>query len=115
MGVHPDAWMPSLAEQRFRWRAAKSSSATPVTVKLNTVERCSGHAGTYGVKAATHPVAMKIGKPVVKLMAKGEPGVISSDCPMAGHPIAQGLAQAGTPAKAVQHPLSLLRFAYGLE
>ena len=34
------------------------------SVELNTVERCSGHAGTYGVKTATHPVAMKIGKPV---------------------------------------------------
>ena len=86
-----------------------------VTVKLNTVERCSGHAGTYGVKTPTHPVAMKIGKPVFKLMAKGEPDVISSDCPMAGHHIAQGMTQAGTPPKAVQHPLSLVRIAYGLE
>ncbi|MEO8281615.1 MAG: heterodisulfide reductase-related iron-sulfur binding cluster, partial [Ideonella sp.] len=40
-----------------------------VEVKLNTVERCSGHAGTYGVKTVTHPVAMKIGKPVFKAMA----------------------------------------------
>src|SRR5213075_1691022 len=30
-----------------------------VTLQLNTVERCSGHAGTYGVKTATHPIAMK--------------------------------------------------------
>ena len=85
-----------------------------VNVKLNTVERCSGHAGTYGVKTATHPVAMKIGKPVFKSMAKDEPDVISSDCPMAGHHIAQGMQQAGTPAKALQHPLSLVRMAYGL-
>ena len=41
-----------------------------VAVELNTVERCSGHAGTYGVKTPTHPVAMKIGKPVFKAMAK---------------------------------------------
>ena len=40
-----------------------------VEVVLNTVERCSGHAGTYGVKTATHPVAMKIGQPVFKAMA----------------------------------------------
>jgi len=86
-----------------------------VAVTLNTVERCSGHAGTYGVKTATHPVAMKIGKPVFKLMAKDEPDFISSDCALAGHHIAQGMQQAGTPAKALQHPLSLLRFAYGLE
>jgi glycerol-3-phosphate dehydrogenase subunit C len=86
-----------------------------VEVKLNTVERCSGHAGTYGVKTATHPVAMKIGKPVFKAMAKDEPDYIGSDCPMAGHHIAQGMEQAGTPAKALQHPISLVRIAYGLE
>jgi len=86
-----------------------------VEVKLNTVERCSGHAGTYGVKTATHKTAMKIGKPVFKGMAKDEPDYIGSDCPMAGHHIAQGMAEAGTPARALQHPLSLMRIAYGLE
>jgi len=88
---------------------------THVEVKLNTVERCSGHAGTYGVKTPTHPVAMKIGRPVFKAMAKDEPDHIGSDCPMAGHHIAQGMQQAGTPAKTVSHPLSLVRLAYGLE
>jgi Fe-S oxidoreductase len=87
---------------------------TQVEVKLNTVERCSGHAGTYGVKTPTHPVAMKIGKPVFRAMSKDEPDVISSDCALAGHHIAQGMAAAGTPAKALQHPLSLVRRAYGL-
>ena len=86
-----------------------------VEVKLNTVERCSGHAGTYGVKTPYHPVAMKIGKPVFKSMAKDEPDFISSDCALAGHHIAQGMQQLGTPAKALQHPLSLVRMAYGLE
>jgi Fe-S oxidoreductase len=85
-----------------------------VEVKLNTVERCSGHAGTYGVKTAYHKTAMKIGKPVFKAMAKDEPDVIASDCALAGHHIGQGMGEAGTPAKALQHPLSLLRQAYGL-
>jgi glycerol-3-phosphate dehydrogenase subunit C len=86
-----------------------------VEVRLNTVERCSGHAGTYGVKTAFHPVAMKIGKPVFKAMGRDEPDFISSDCALAGHHIAQGMQEAGTPAKALQHPLSLMRRAYGLE
>jgi len=86
-----------------------------VEVKLNTVERCSGHAGTYGVKTPYHPVAMKIGKPVFKSMARDDPDFISSDCALAGHHIAQGMAAAGTPARALQHPLSLVRMAYGLE
>jgi glycerol-3-phosphate dehydrogenase subunit C len=87
---------------------------TKVEVQLTTVERCSGHAGTYGVKTPTHPIAMKIGKPVFKAMAAPGPDVIASDCPMAGHHIAQGMQQAGAPAKAVQHPLTLLRQSYGL-
>ena len=62
-----------------------------------------------------HGRVQKFGRPVFKLMAKDEPDVISSDCPMAGHHIAQGMAQAGTPPKAVQHPLSPVRIAYGLE
>ena len=85
-----------------------------VNVTLNTVERCSGHAGTCGVKTATHPVAMKIGTPVFKAMAQGEPDFTSSDCAPAGHHIAQGMEQAGTPAKALHDPLSLVRCAYGL-
>ena len=85
-----------------------------VEVKLNTVERCSGHAGTYGVKTATHPVALKIGKPVFKAMGKDEPDFISSDCALAGHHIAQGMAINALPAAAWQHPLGLMRIAYGL-
>ncbi len=85
-----------------------------VTVTLNTVERCSGHAGTYGVKTPTHPVAMKIGQPVFKAMAKDEPDVISSDCALAGHHIAQGMTGNGASPKALAHPLSLMRQAYGL-
>jgi len=85
-----------------------------VTVQLNTVERCSGHAGTYGVKTATHPIAMKIGKPVFKAMAKDQPDFISSDCALAGHHIAQGMQVNDLPAAKLQHPLSLVRLAYGL-
>jgi len=89
-----------------------------VTVELNTVERCSGHAGTYGVKTATHPMAMKIGRPVFRAMAGGEgspPDVIASDCALAGHHIAQGMTENGTPPKELAHPLTLTRRAYGLD
>jgi len=86
-----------------------------VAVQLNTVERCSGHAGTYGVKTATHPVALKIGKPVFKAMGKDAPDFISSDCALAGHHIAQGMAQSALPVPTLAHPLSLMRIAYGLE
>ncbi len=86
-----------------------------VTVEINTVERCSGHAGTYGVKTETHPIAMKIGRPVFKAMANGAPDFISSDCALAGHHIAQGMAENGGAVAELRHPLSLVRLAYGLD
>ena len=86
---------------------------------INTIERCSGHAGTFGVKKAHHQQAMKIGKPVFKAMASmkdgSKPDFISSDCPLGGHHIAQGFEVNGLGAPELQHPLSLVAKAYGLK
>ncbi len=86
---------------------------------VHTHERCSGHAGTFGVKKATHQQAMKIGKPLFKAMAAhkdgGLPDVISSDCPLGGHHIAQGFEVNHLGAPPQKHPLTLIREAYGLE
>jgi glycerol-3-phosphate dehydrogenase subunit C len=86
---------------------------------INTIERCSGHAGTFGVKKRFHEQAMKIGKPVFKAMATmkdgSKPDFISSDCPLGGHHIAQGFENNGLGAPELQHPLSLVRKAYGLK
>jgi glycerol-3-phosphate dehydrogenase subunit C len=87
--------------------------------QVHTNERCSGHAGTYGVKKGTHEVAMKIGKPLFKRMAEhpagGAPDYISSDCALAGHHIDQGFEVNSLGAPRLEHPLSLVRKAYGLE
>ena len=83
--------------------------------QLNTVERCSGHAGTWGVKKEFHKQAMKIGKPVFKAMAQSQPDYISSDCQLAGHHIEQGIAENGGTTAELAHPISLVRIAYGLE
>lgn len=77
---------------------------------VNTVERCSGHDGTWGVKSEFFETSMKIGKPVFKQMASGDPDYVSSDCAIAGRQILQGM---GTKAEK-EHPLTLIRIAYGL-
>jgi Fe-S oxidoreductase len=86
---------------------------------VHTHERCSGHAGTFGVKKATHQQAMKIGKPLFKAMANhkdgGVPDVLSSDCPLGGHHIAQGFDVNQLGAVPQKHPLTLIREAYGLK
>ena len=81
--------------------------------QVNTVERCAGHDGTWGVKSEYYENSMKIGRPVFRMMAGSDPDTISSDCPIAGRHIRQGM---GEEAKQAQksHPLTLLRKAYGI-
>ena len=82
---------------------------------VSTVERCAGHDGTFGVKREFYASSMKIGKPVFQRMAEPEPQYISSDCPIAGRRIAQGITQSGAPEPRKAHPLTLLRIAFGIE
>ncbi|WP_018947991.1 heterodisulfide reductase-related iron-sulfur binding cluster [Thioalkalivibrio sp. ALMg11] len=81
--------------------------------EIDVIERCSGHDGTYGVKSEFYETASKICRPVVSRVQKAEADHYSSDCPMAGHMIENGLQGKGED-KAPEHPLTLLRQAYGL-
>ncbi len=77
---------------------------------IESIERCSGHDGTYAVKKEFHEISMKIVKPVVTRVKKSQPDHYGSDCPMAGHHIEHGMSD-GSETK---HPMSLLRMAYGI-
>jgi glycerol-3-phosphate dehydrogenase subunit C len=79
--------------------------------RVEPIERCSGHDGTYAVKSEFHETSMKICKPVVSRVQKAEAAYYSSDCPMAGQQISNGLDDGSTPL----HPLTLLRKAYGIQ
>ena len=86
---------------------------------VTTVERCSGHDGTWGVKKEFYAASMKIGRPVFRQMGEAEPDYVSSDCPIAGRTIMQGLEEnarkTGASLRARRaHPMTLLRIAYGL-
>jgi Fe-S oxidoreductase len=83
--------------------------------KVNVVERCSGHDGTWGVKTEHFAESMKIGRPVFRQMAAAKPDYISSDCAIAARHIEQGIGDAGTSPAQKQHPLTLMRIAYGLD
>ena len=86
--------------------------------EVTTIERCSGHAGTWGVKKQFHAKAMKIGRPVFRAMAESEPDYISSDCQLAGHHIEQGMGQLANGDRTepkLAHPITLVRMAYGID
>jgi len=77
---------------------------------IESIERCSGHDGTYAVKKEFHHISMKIVKPVVARVKKFEADHYGSDCPMAGHHIEHGMGDGSE----TRHPMSLLRMAYGI-
>lgn len=77
---------------------------------VDVIERCSGHDGTYGVKREFYADAVKIGRPVVTRITEAQADYFMSDCPIAGHHLAQGVGAAGQ----LISPFALLRRAYGI-
>ena len=81
---------------------------------IDVIERCSGHNGTYAVKKEFRAASVKIGKPVMQRVQNAHPDHYTSDCPMAGHQIESGLTEATGLTRGPDHPLRLLRLAYGI-
>lgn len=77
---------------------------------IHTIERCSGHDGTYAVKKETREKSLKIARPVVRQVNEKEPDHFASDCPMA----AVHIAEQSDKVDVAGHPMTLLRLAYGL-
>jgi glycerol-3-phosphate dehydrogenase subunit C len=84
--------------------------------KVDLIERCSGHGGTFGVMKDTYPLAVKVGKSAARLAAKTGDEALCSDCPLACKHLGQLLEaesiDAGQPRRS--HPIEILARAYGL-
>ena len=78
--------------------------------EIEMIERCSGHDGTYGVRASTYERSQKIARPTISRAKKAEADYLVSDCPMAAIQIAGGLEL----KHGETNPLVLLRKAYGI-
>ncbi len=77
---------------------------------VEMIERCSGHDGTYGVRAGTYEKSQKIARPVVSRVKRMEPDYLVSDCPMAATQIANQLELPNEES----NPVTILRKAYGI-
>jgi glycerol-3-phosphate dehydrogenase subunit C len=73
-----------------------------------TVERCTGHDGTWSMKTEYFPLSMKIGAPVFEEVRQHRPDAVASDCPLAALQIRQGTG------RTARHPIQILADAYGL-
>jgi len=84
--------------------------------KVDLIERCSGHGGTFGVMKDTHPVANKVGKPTARQIKTKGNDTLCSDCPLAckhlGQLVSAEVETGGAPRQA--HPIEIMAKAYGL-
>ena len=69
--------------------------------QVTTVERCSGHDGTWGVKTEYFDNSMKIGRPVFRQMAEPGPDLRQLRLPdrRAAHPAGHGRVAAPAPRR----------------
>jgi glycerol-3-phosphate dehydrogenase subunit C len=85
--------------------------------KVDLVERCSGHGGTFGVMKATRELAIKVGKPAARQVTQKANETLCSDCPLAckhlGELVSAELKD-GAKAPTEAHPIEILARAYGL-
>jgi glycerol-3-phosphate dehydrogenase subunit C len=85
--------------------------------KVQVIERCSGHGGTFGVMKETRPSAMKIAKPVAQAAIKQASRHIVSECPLAAIHIVEAMKVASPDAPRPEdpcHPIEMMAKSYGL-
>ncbi len=83
-------------------------------VKVDLVEKCAGHGGTFGVMNKTYKIAKKVGGPTAKLIQKKKNKYMASDCPLAGKHLKQLENDTNIANDEAIHPIEILAKAYRL-
>ncbi len=83
-------------------------------VKIDVVERCAGHGGTFGVMKETHDLAVKVGRPTIRQIKNKNNKYMASDCPLAGKHLKQLEADTNISNDEALHPIELVAKSYKL-
>ncbi len=83
-------------------------------VKIDLVERCAGHGGTFGVMKQTHETAVKVAKNTVSAVKRKNNKYMASDCPLAGKHIKQLAQDTNINNDEALHPIELVAKSYRL-
>ncbi len=83
-------------------------------VKIDVVERCAGHGGTFGVMKETHDLAIKVGRPTARQIKTKKNKYMASDCPLAGKHLKQLEADTNISNDEALHPIELVAKSYRL-
>jgi len=81
-------------------------------IKIDVVERCAGHGGTFGVMKTTHNLALKVGRPTARQIKNKNNKYMASDCPLAGKHLKQLEQDTKISHDEALHPIELMAKAY---
>ncbi len=84
-------------------------------IKIDVVEKCAGHGGTFGVMKETHNLALKIGRPTARQIKNKNNKYMASDCPLAGKHLKQLEQDTKISSDEALHPIELLAKSYKLK
>ena len=83
-------------------------------VKIDVVEKCAGHGGTFGVMKGTYDLANKAGRPVARQIKNKNNKYMTSDCPLAGKHLKQLEVDTNIFNDEALHPIELMAKSYRL-
>jgi glycerol-3-phosphate dehydrogenase subunit C len=83
--------------------------------QVDVIEKCSGHDGSWSAKTEFFPLSMLIAKKAVRAIEQAPADLVASDCPLAGLQLDQAGAMAHAGGRPTQHPIQIVRDAYGLQ
>ena len=84
------------------------------SVKIDVVERCAGHGGTFGIMKNTHNLALKVGQSTARQIQNKKNKYMASDCPLAGKHLKQLEADTNITNEEALHPIELMAKSYNL-
>ena len=83
-------------------------------IKMDVVERCAGHGGTFGVMKETHDLAIKVGRATARQIKSKNNKYMASDCPLAGKHLKQLEVDTKIVNDEALHPIELIAKSYRL-
>ena len=83
-------------------------------IKIDLVERCAGHGGTFGLMKSTHDIANKVGKTTANTVKRKNNKYMASDCPLAAKHIEQLAKDTNIVSDEALHPIELIAKSYRL-
>ncbi len=97
-------------------KSAQILKLIPGTESIS-VEKCSGHGGTWGIKKKWNKTARKVGLSAAKQLFKDEDTIIASTCPLAGLHLQDinETKQINKKVDKIYHPIELIAQSYGFK